>query len=233
MVSLSGSSDPITSAVVVTGYAGTPEAAQALAQAGVEAHRRGGRERGEQVAAAGLERRAAWCVWTPVDNASLPAAPFTPNYARNLLLGGFVGILLGYLAAFVRMNLDRKLRSVDEVEELDRDSGAGHRARRQGPRPPSDREHRRLQPRPRGRGLPPAAHQLPVRRRRQPDPQRGDHQRQRGRGQVHGGGQPGPRARQRRSGDRPGRRRPAPARWSPASSASTRRSAWPRCWSAT
>ena len=37
MVSLSGSSDPITSAVVVTGYAGTPEAAQALSQAGVDA----------------------------------------------------------------------------------------------------------------------------------------------------------------------------------------------------
>ncbi len=53
-----------------------------------------------------------------VDNASLPVAPFTPNYARNLLLGGLAGILLGYLAAFIRMNLDRKLRSVDEVEEL-------------------------------------------------------------------------------------------------------------------
>ncbi len=45
-------------------------------------------------------------------------APFTPNYSRNLLIGGLLGILLGYIAAFVRMNLDRKLRSVDEVEEL-------------------------------------------------------------------------------------------------------------------
>ena len=54
----------------------------------------------------------------PVGNASLPVAPFTPNYARNLLLGGLAGLLLGYLAAFIRMNLDRKLRSVDEVEEL-------------------------------------------------------------------------------------------------------------------
>ncbi len=36
-VSLSGAADPITSAVIVTGYAATPESAQALAQAGAEA----------------------------------------------------------------------------------------------------------------------------------------------------------------------------------------------------
>ena len=54
----------------------------------------------------------------PVEDASLPSAPFTPNYTRNLAVGALVGILLGYVAAFVRMNLDRKLRSVEEVEEL-------------------------------------------------------------------------------------------------------------------
>jgi capsular exopolysaccharide synthesis family protein len=117
LVSLSGVSDPVTSSVVVTGYASTPEAAQALSRAGVEA---------TAEVAAEVERRgmpqgasqASLVRLDPVGNATLPAGPFTPNYPRNLLVGGIVGILLGYVAAFVRMNLDRKIRSVDEVEGL-------------------------------------------------------------------------------------------------------------------
>jgi succinoglycan biosynthesis transport protein ExoP len=116
-VSLSGGSDPVTSSVVVTAYAGTPEAARALSQAGIEA----------TVAVAKANEDASLPQGStdgslvrlePVDDATLPGAPFTPDYSRNLLLGGIVGLLLGYLAAFVRLNLDRKLRSVDEVEEL-------------------------------------------------------------------------------------------------------------------
>jgi succinoglycan biosynthesis transport protein ExoP len=53
-----------------------------------------------------------------VNDAALPSAPISPDYSRNLMVGGVIGILLGYLGAFVRMNLDRKLRSVDEVEDL-------------------------------------------------------------------------------------------------------------------
>ena len=117
LVSISGSADPVTSAVVVTGYAGTPKAAQAMAQAGVDA---------TVEAAHAAERDSlpqgavddSLVSLVPVYDATLPVAPYTPNYARNLLFGGIVGILLGYLAAFIRLNLDRKLRSVDEVEDL-------------------------------------------------------------------------------------------------------------------
>jgi capsular exopolysaccharide synthesis family protein len=147
LVSLSGVSDPVTNAVVVTGYASTPEDAQALSQAGVEAT--------AQVAAE-IEIRgmpqgsssASLVRLDPVGDATLPARPFTPDYTRNLLAGLAAGILLGYVAAFVRMNLDRKIRSVDEVEgliespvlailpdvkDLDRKQTEGHEVPQRGP----------------------------------------------------------------------------------------------------
>jgi capsular exopolysaccharide synthesis family protein len=116
-VSLSGTSDPITSSVVVTGYASSPELAKQLALAGVVATK----EQAEEYETATLPQGSPdppQIRMEPVNDAALPSAPFTPDYSRNLMLGGIVGILLGYLASFVRMNLDRKLRSVDEVEEL-------------------------------------------------------------------------------------------------------------------
>ncbi len=178
-VSLSGAADPITSSVIVTGYAGTPEAAQALAQAGVEATADVAKEAEDKSLPQGASVDSLVRL-EPVDNASLPAAPLHAELRAQPLL------------RWARRHPARLPRGVHPHEPrpqaalgrrgrgADRYPGAGHRARRQGPRPPSDREHRRLQPRPRGRGLPPAAHQLPVRRRRQPGPQRGDHQRQRG-----------------------------------------------------
>ena len=117
LVNLSGGSDPVTSAVVVTGYAGTPEAAQELALAGAEATAEAAKEAESKSLPQGASVDSLVRL-EPLDNASLPVAPFTPNYTRNLLFGGIAGILLGYLAAFVRMNLDRKLRNVDEVEDL-------------------------------------------------------------------------------------------------------------------
>ncbi len=117
LVSLAGSSDPITSSVVVTAFASTPELAQRLAGAGVEATRDEAREIEDKSLPQGSTQTSLVRL-EPVNNASLPGAPFSPSYSRNLFFGGLAGILLGYLASFVRMNLDRKLRSVDEVEEL-------------------------------------------------------------------------------------------------------------------
>jgi len=116
-VSLSGTSDPITSSVVVTGFAPTPEGAQALALAGVTATAAEADEAESKSLPQGSDLQSLVRL-EPLDDATLPTSPFTPSYPKNLLVGGFVGILLGYLAAFVRMNLDRKLRSMDEVEEL-------------------------------------------------------------------------------------------------------------------
>ncbi len=117
LVQLVGTSDPITSSVVVTAYAGTPQNAHDMALAGVGATAAVAQE----IEARSLPQGSgteSLVRMDYVDNATLPAAPFSPSYTRNLLVGGFIGILLGYLASFIRMNLDRKLRSVDEVEDL-------------------------------------------------------------------------------------------------------------------
>jgi capsular exopolysaccharide synthesis family protein len=117
LVNLSARSDVLTSSVVVTGYASTPELAQQLSQAGVEAAAKVGLDNALDSLPQGAEQKSQ-VVLKPFFDSSLPSAPFSPSYSRNLFVGGLVGILLGYLASFVRMNLDRKLRSVDEVEEL-------------------------------------------------------------------------------------------------------------------
>ncbi len=116
-VHLSGSSDAITASVTVTAYAPTPEEAQALASEGVHATAAVALEIEQESLPQGSASKSIVRL-VPVENASLPSAPFTPNYTRNLAIGALAGILLGYVGAFVRMNLDRKLRSVEEVEEL-------------------------------------------------------------------------------------------------------------------
>lgn len=45
-----------------------------------------------------------------IQPASLPSAPFAPNYAQNAVLGSFLGLLLGVLAALLRERLDDRLR---------------------------------------------------------------------------------------------------------------------------
>jgi capsular exopolysaccharide synthesis family protein len=116
-VSLEGASDDITSSVIVTAYAPNAEEAQAMAREGVRATAVVVKRVEDSTLPQG-STITSLVKLEPYENASLPAAPFTPDYARNLLVGGVLGILLGYVAAFVRMNLDRKLRSVDDVEDL-------------------------------------------------------------------------------------------------------------------
>jgi succinoglycan biosynthesis transport protein ExoP len=117
LVNLSGSSDVLTSSVTVTAYAATPEEAEALATQGVISTAKVALATEEESLPQGSSTKSIVRL-DPVGDAYLPAAPFTPNYTRNLALGALAGILLGYVGAFVRMNLDRKLRSVEEVEEL-------------------------------------------------------------------------------------------------------------------
>jgi len=52
----------------------------------------------------------------PYESAALPSAPVSPQVARNLLLGLVLGLLLGFAYAVVRSRLDRRLRSINEVE---------------------------------------------------------------------------------------------------------------------
>ena len=179
LVTLSGSSNVLTSQVTVTAYAGTPEEAQALAAQGVRSTAEVALATENETLPQGSSTQSIVRL-DPLEDASLPSAPFTPNYTRNLAVGALVGILLGYVAAFARMNLDRKLRSVEEVEELIETPVLAILPDVKEPRPQAGHWRGPLPPRTSGRGFPPAAHQLPIHRRRQPHPQRGHHQRQRG-----------------------------------------------------
>ncbi len=51
------------------------------------------------------------------EEALLPGAPTSPDYQVNLLMGAGAGLLLGYALAFGRRSIDRKIRSVKNVEE--------------------------------------------------------------------------------------------------------------------
>ena len=50
--------------------------------------------------------------------ADLPSEPSSPNVLMNLLLGALGGLLVGVMAAFIRDRLDKKIRSVADVEQL-------------------------------------------------------------------------------------------------------------------
>lgn len=52
----------------------------------------------------------------PIESAELPTAPVSPNPQRNALLALVVGLLLGAAYAVVRQQLDRRLRSPEEIE---------------------------------------------------------------------------------------------------------------------
>lgn len=54
----------------------------------------------------------------PTEQAGVPSRPSSPNYPRTLAVGAVVGILLGYLLALVRRQLDRRIRTVDDIESL-------------------------------------------------------------------------------------------------------------------
>ena len=51
-----------------------------------------------------------------IDEANLPAAAFSPQVARNLVLGGVLGLILGVGAALLLESLDRSVRSREVIE---------------------------------------------------------------------------------------------------------------------
>lgn len=53
----------------------------------------------------------------PVDNASLPTSPSSPNTRLALAIGGLIGLAVGIAYAIARYTLDRRIRSVDGVEQ--------------------------------------------------------------------------------------------------------------------
>ncbi len=53
-----------------------------------------------------------------VSRATPPSSPASPKPARNALIGGLAGLLVGLLLAFVWEQLDRRLRSYKEMEDV-------------------------------------------------------------------------------------------------------------------
>jgi capsular exopolysaccharide synthesis family protein len=53
-----------------------------------------------------------------VDRALPPGARFRPSYRRNVMIGLFVGLMIGLGLAFLLEYLDRSITSVDQVEHL-------------------------------------------------------------------------------------------------------------------
>jgi receptor protein-tyrosine kinase len=68
------------------------------------------------------EARAERLVDTPdlsvITPATTPSAAYTPKPKRNAAIGFIVGLLLGLVITSLRERLDRRIRSVDEIEEL-------------------------------------------------------------------------------------------------------------------
>ncbi len=53
----------------------------------------------------------------PLDTAALPKSPTSPRPKRNVLIGGLLGLLLGFGAAMIRNQLDRRLRDPEQIEK--------------------------------------------------------------------------------------------------------------------
>ena len=68
------------------------------------------------------EARAQLDVPTPeltlLQSAGIPAEPFSPRIVRNTIIGAFAGLLVGIILAVARDRLDRRLRRVEEIEEI-------------------------------------------------------------------------------------------------------------------
>ncbi len=106
-------SNPVDSATLkVTANATTPEGARDLAEAWVRA----------MVAEVNnLESQdpnvQGAIFLTPVESAVLPKSPSSPNTRLALAVGGLLGLALGAAYAILRYTLDRRIRSVEGVEQ--------------------------------------------------------------------------------------------------------------------
>ena len=96
----------------ITAHAASPKAAQSLANAWVHALA----HQVQRIEDPSGKKTPGTLRVLPYDSAALPGAPVSPQVTRNLLLGLVLGLLLGFAYAVLRSRLDRRLRSVQEVE---------------------------------------------------------------------------------------------------------------------
>lgn len=107
---------PDTVVIQITARAGTPEGAQKLADAWVKALA----ERIRTIESSGTATPGSTGGMRieVSESAQLPTSPIAPQVERNVLLGALLGGLLGFGYAMVRSVLDKRLRSVEDVERI-------------------------------------------------------------------------------------------------------------------
>lgn len=54
----------------------------------------------------------------PVSRGQIPGAPFFPNKRLNYLVGGALGMFLGFVLVFIMENLDISLSTIEEIEKI-------------------------------------------------------------------------------------------------------------------
>ncbi|HET8604264.1 MAG TPA: polysaccharide biosynthesis tyrosine autokinase [Marmoricola sp.] len=96
----------------ITARASTPQGAKSLANAWVHALA----DQVQRIEDPQGKRKPGTLEVVPIEAAALPTAPVSPQITRNLLLGLVLGLLLGFAYAVLRSRLDRRLRSIQEVE---------------------------------------------------------------------------------------------------------------------
>ncbi|MCW2835761.1 MAG: hypothetical protein JWN68_3714 [Nocardioides sp.] len=94
----------------------TPEEARDLASAVVQAVADEAEELENTGAPAGRERSSLVTI-VPFEEAQVPSAPFTPDYRAAAIKGAGVGFALAAGLILLRRLLDRRIRSVGDVEE--------------------------------------------------------------------------------------------------------------------
>lgn len=100
--------------ISVTGTADSPEGAQAIANAAVDAlktevERLENLQSGGQGAAVTIE---------PLANAVLPSSPASPKPSRYIFFGGIAGLTVGYLLALIRNRYDTRIRTANDLARV-------------------------------------------------------------------------------------------------------------------
>ncbi|WP_309081068.1 polysaccharide biosynthesis tyrosine autokinase [Zhihengliuella sp.] len=104
-----------TAEIRITASAGTPEQAQELANAWVEALSAQAVDLETQGSAADIGPAVTV---EPLGRAALPSSPTSPNVRLALAIGAVAGLALGLAYALIRNHLDRRIRSAAMVERL-------------------------------------------------------------------------------------------------------------------
>jgi capsular exopolysaccharide synthesis family protein len=105
---------PGSTLIEVTASAATPENAAALANGALAALA----DVIADIETQSTADRTPQITVVPLENAEPAAAPTSPDWLRNLLLGAAGGLVLGFVLAILRRALDIRVRTVDDLTQL-------------------------------------------------------------------------------------------------------------------